>query len=124
MYILLVEDDEDDSELILYAIRRTGYRGDVVWARDGQKALVQLSTAPLPMLVLLDLGLPGMDGSIVLHRIRMNKVTCDLPVIVVTGSRQDVPHILALGVQDYVVKTPDMFALFNVMSEIMVKDGC
>lgn len=124
MYILLIEDSLADAALEQHAIRRTGYTGDIVWTRTGEQGLAQLESSPLPLVVLLDLNLSGMDGSVVLYRIRARERTCDLPVIVCTGSREDVPHILALGVRDYVIKTPDMYALFNVMSEILVLSGC
>lgn len=124
MYILLVENNSSDAELEQYAIRKSGYTGDIVWTQSGEQALVQLARSPLPVFVVLDLGMPDIDGSVILYRIRDDPRTVDLPVIIITGSRSDVGPMLSLGIREYIVKTPDMRDLTECMAEIFVNVGC
>ena len=98
--ILLVEDDPDILDLTAYVLRRE--RFVVVEATDGAQALRRWKT-DRPDLVIMDLGLPGMDGFEVLRRIREEDQT---PVLVITG-RKDAHDILRsfnLGSDDFVPK--------------------
>ena len=94
-FILLVEDNPDDEVLIVRALRKNQIWNDVEVVRDGVAALDFLfatgpccgrDTADLPALVLLDLRLPRMHGFQVLRRIRADRRTQDLPVIIITAS--------------------------------------
>ncbi|HKW78257.1 MAG TPA: response regulator transcription factor, partial [Candidatus Limnocylindria bacterium] len=101
--ILLVEDDADILDLVAYALRRA--RFVVVEASDGPQALRRWK-ADRPDLVILDLGLPGLDGFEVARRIRTEDQT---PILVLTG-RRDSPDVLrsfSLGTDDYVHKPID-----------------
>lgn len=113
--ILLVEDDPDDLALDLRVLRQAGLAGDVAIARTGNEAVDYLfGTGPFASrggpadvdLVLLDLRLPGMDGLQVLQWIRASEKTRRLPVLVLSGSREDrdVAEAYRLGVQQYLVK--------------------
>ena len=102
--ILIVEDDEDLVNLSTRWLEREGYT--VEHAADGEAALERLDTDPLPALVLLDVMLPKIDGFELLRRIRAERRTSRLPVVMVTSfSRErDAARGRALGANDYIVK--------------------
>ncbi len=109
--VLVVEDNPDDVELTLRALRRMHLTNPVRVARDGVEALEVLlgdgtTRPPLPRVVLLDLKLPRVGGLEVLARLRQEERTRTLPVVVLTSSREepDVKQAYALGVNSYVVK--------------------
>lgn len=95
-YILLVEDSEDDIVLTRRALQKNHIANQLVIARDGEQALDILlrpgtSEAPpeLPVLVLLDLKLPKVDGLQVLSELRQAPTTRRLPVVMLTTSTED-----------------------------------
>jgi len=97
-FILLVEDNADDEELILMALRNAKILNEIVVARDGEEALEFLLATgrfanrdPLrtPQLVLLDLKLPKVGGLEVLERLRANEATAVIPVVILTSSTED-----------------------------------
>jgi len=102
--ILIVEDDEDLVNLSTRWLEREGYT--VEHAADGEAALERLDNDPLPALVLLDVMLPKIDGFELLRRIRAERRTSTLPVVMVTSfSRErDAARGRALGANDYIVK--------------------
>ena len=102
--ILIVEDDEDLVRLSTHWLEREGY--DVEHAPDGETALEILKSEPLPALVLLDVMLPKIDGFELLRRIRTDRRTKTLPVVMVTSfSRdRDAARGRELGANDYIVK--------------------
>ena len=121
--ILLVEDNPDDLELTLLALKRSNLGQDIVVARDGQEALdylfgagnyAQRDTRELPVMTLLDLKLPKINGLEVLQRIRSEPRTRRLPVVILTSSdeRGDLIVSYNLGANSYVRKPVD-FAQFN-----------
>jgi CheY-like chemotaxis protein len=109
--ILLVEDNPDDEELTLRALRKQNIANEIVVARDGVEALDYLTKAdnPLPNLVLLDLNLPKVGGLEVLQRMRSETRTRFLPVVVLTSSDEDRDLIdgYRLGANSYVRKPVD-----------------
>lgn len=91
--ILLVEDNPDDEALTLRALKRANIANVLHIAHDGAEALDLLglegsTSVPLPSLVLLDLKLPRVDGIEVLRRIRSVEPTRLIPVVILTGSRE------------------------------------
>ena len=112
--ILLVEDNPRDLDLSLRALARTNLANEVVVARDGEEAWNYLAREGAhadrprgnPAVVLLDLKLPKLDGVEVLDRIRRHPDMEQLPVVMLTASREqtDVARSYALGVNAYVVK--------------------
>ena len=121
--ILLVEDNADDEELTIRALKKNNVTNSLVVARDGVEALDYIfgtgaydgrDTALLPGLVLLDLKLPKIDGLEVLRRIRAHERTRRMPVTVLTSSKeeQDVIRSYDLGANSYIRKPVD-FAQFT-----------
>jgi CheY-like chemotaxis protein len=116
--ILLVEDDRDDEELTLRALRKSNIRNEVIIARDGEQALEILfggngfaehEVDSLPAVVLLDLKLPKVNGIEVLRKIRNDPRTRRLPVVVLTSSRheRDRDEVYDLGANSYICKPVD-----------------
>ena len=116
--ILLVEDNADDEDLTLRALKKNNITNEVVVVRDGAEALDYLfgtgaytgrDTSLLPQVVLLDLKLPKVDGLEVLNRLRNDKRTKLLPVVILTSSveEQDLLRGYDLGANSYVRKPVD-----------------
>jgi two-component system response regulator len=114
-HILLVEDNPDDEELTLRALRRNLIANEVIVAHDGQEALDFIfgraawegrDPADLPALILLDLNLPRVDGLSVLRQIRADERTRRAPVVILTSSneQQDLVRGYDLGANSYVRK--------------------
>lgn len=112
--ILVVEDDPDDLALILRSLKQFNVRNEITTARDGAEALdYLLRTRPHegreavdPVVVLLDLKMPKIDGLEVLRRLREDQRTKLLPVIVLTSSdeEKDIVRSYELGCNSYVRK--------------------
>jgi two-component system response regulator len=116
--ILLVEDNPDDEALTLRALQKSNILNKIVVARDGVEAIDYLfgegsysdrDTSIIPELILLDLKLPRMDGLEVLRRIRANKRTKLLPVVILTSSKEESDLIqgYSLGANSYIRKPVD-----------------
>lgn len=116
--ILLVEDNEDDAELTLRAFQQANIANTLVHVSDGVEALdylfgrgsyAQRDTKVLPIVVLLDLKLPRLDGIDVLKAIRGHELTRYLPVVMLTSSDQDRDRLAAYHhqVNSYVRKPVD-----------------
>ena len=116
--ILLVEDNPDDVDLTLRAFKQNKISNKVVVARDGTEALEYLmgtgiyadrDVKDLPVVVLLDLKLPKVDGLEVLKQIRSNEITKLLPVVILTSSieENDIINGYRLGANSYVRKPVD-----------------
>ena len=119
--ILLVEDSEDDVELTLRALRRSGIQSRVEVARDGVAALDYLQRGTtLPSVVLLDLNLPRLSGLEVLERLRADPRTRLVPVVILTSSRDeaDLARGYALGANSYVRKPVDYDAFMDAARQL------
>ena len=90
--VLVVEDDRDLRGMFRMALTLAGYR--VVEAGDGFDALRQIDGNP-PDLIVLDLGLPYVDGHAVLEEVTAHAHTRDIPIIVVTASTRDLRNVRA-----------------------------
>ncbi len=112
--ILLVEDSLKDIELVLAALKKNNFANEVVVARDGAEALdylyrrgkFQSRAGGLPIVMLLDLKMPKVDGLEVLRQIKGDEALKLLPVVMLTSSREeeDLVKSYRLGVNAYVVK--------------------
>jgi DNA-binding response OmpR family regulator len=98
--ILVVEDDRNIGDLVRIYLERDGYR--VLWVRSGEQALAEVDRHTLSLIV-LDVGLPGIDGFEVCRQIRARAET---PVIMLTARDEEVDRVLGLelGADDYVPK--------------------
>jgi two-component system response regulator len=121
--ILLVEDDLDDAELTKRAFARSRVPNDIEVVRDGSAALERLlgpDAGPLPVLILLDLKLPRVDGLEVLERLRADERTRLLPIVILTSSREarDLERSYLLGANSYIRKPVDFAAFEHVVDQI------
>ncbi len=113
--ILLVEDNPNDLELAMHAFQRHNLANRIEVARDGQEALDYLlgsdgrAAGVPPKMMLLDLKLPKIDGLQVLRTIRADRDLRNLPVVILTTSREerDIVDSYDLGVNSYIVKPVD-----------------
>ena len=116
--ILLVEDNPNDLELALHALKRHNLANHIEIARDGAEALDFIFATgayagrdvnKVPKLILLDLKLPKVDGLEVLQRVKSDPRTRTIPVVVLTSSREerDIVDTYQLGVNSYIVKPVD-----------------
>jgi CheY-like chemotaxis protein len=126
--ILLVEDNERDIELTIAALEENNLANEVIIARDGAEALDYLygrgkfngHANGLPVVVLLDLKMPKVDGLEVLRQMRGDALLKHVPVVMITSSReeQDLIKSYQLGVNAYVVKPVDFQQFVGSVKEI------
>jgi two-component system, response regulator len=112
--ILLVEDNPNDAELVIRALKKNNLANRLQWVKDGEEALDYLfyrgnyadRKPEFPRVVLLDLRLPKMDGIEVLSEIRKHENTRKIPIVVLTSSKedQDLVKTYQLGVNSFVPK--------------------
>ena len=116
--ILLVEDNPNDVELTLHALKKNNLTNHIHIVRDGAEALDYLfgngaeagrEINHKPKVILLDLKLPKVDGMEVLKRIKADERTRPIPVVVLTSSREerDIVESYRLGVNSYIAKPVD-----------------
>ena len=129
--ILLVEDSKDDILLIQRAFNKTklAEKFELIVAQDGNQALTYLHDIDItfsqqdkiPMILLLDLNLPKMNGFEILQRIRSNDKTKLIPVIVFTSSKenQDITKSYLLGANSYVRKPIDSGKFTSILQQIV-----
>lgn len=120
--ILLVEDNPNDAELTLRALKQRKLANQVHVCRDGAEAVefFDNGAGPLPKVVLLDLKLPKMDGLEVLRRLKADQRTKTIPVVILTSSREepDIERAYELGANSYIVKPVDFEAFARAVSEV------
>lgn len=127
--ILIVEDNPDDLELTLHALRDHNLANRVHVARDGVEALDFLfaegafsgrEVTVQPLVILLDLKLPKVDGLEVLERVKADPRTATIPVVVLTSSREqpDIAKAYELGANSYIVKPVDFKQFVDSIHEL------
>ena len=127
--ILLAEDNPNDVELVLAALKRNKLANEVVVARDGEEVLdyihrrgkFQSRDPGLPIVLFLDLKMPKVDGLGVLREIKGDAALRLLPVVMLTSSREEADLVKSyeLGVNAYVVKPVD----FQQFAEAIKQTG-
>jgi two-component system response regulator len=129
--ILLVEDNPDDEEFTIRALRMAKISNEIVVARDGSEAVEYLfatgrhagrDPTQVPGVVLLDLKLPKLSGIDVLRRIRAETATKLMPVVVLTSSSEedDMLRSYESGANSYVRKPVEFVAFANAVSKLGV----
>ncbi len=126
--ILLVEDNPADAELALHALKKHHLANRLEWVKDGEAALDFLfyrgayreRRKGLPRVVLLDLRLPKVDGLEVLTQIRSDPSTRELPVVVLTSSKEerDLVDTYRLGVNSFVPKPVSFDEFARTVAEL------
>jgi CheY-like chemotaxis protein len=126
--ILLVEDNLNDVELMLSALKRCNVANEIITARHGGEALDFLyrrgvfanRTMPDPIFILLDLKMPKVDGLEVLHQIKADARLQWIPVVMLTSSTEESDQIRSyrLGVNAYVVKPVDFTQFVEVIRQL------
>jgi two-component system, response regulator len=127
--VLIVEDNAQDLELTLRALRKAKLSNRIQVARDGREALDfilcegahagrQIDNGP--KVILLDLKLPRVDGLEVLRKVKSDARTKSIPVVVLTSSREqkDVIESYQLGVNSYIVKPVDFEGFATAVGEL------
>lgn len=108
-YILIIEDSKAETHLLLQTLKMHNFPARVRVIHSGQNALKELKSLRenLPGMILLDLRLPDIDGIEILHELKENPKTQDIPVIIRTGSHdpRDKKRCMELGVMDYMYKS-------------------
>lgn len=127
--ILLVEDNLDDVELTLHALRKENLANHIHVARDGEEALEFLFCCGVhagrsfdhpPKLILLDLKLPKVDGMEVLKRLKADPRTRTIPVVILTSSKEerDLVQGYGLGANSYIQKPVDFDQFRNTVKSV------
>jgi two-component system response regulator len=127
--ILLVEDNADDEELALRALRKRNISNPIVVCRDGAEALEYVfgtgkyagrNVTELPAITLLDLKLPKVDGLAVLKRIRADDRTRTMPVVILTSSDQetDIGRSYEVGANSYVRKPVEFEQFMDAVNQL------
>ncbi len=127
--ILLVEDNPNDAELTLRALKKQNLANKVHVVTDGAEALDYIFATGTydnfdpnhrPKLILLDLKLPKVDGLEVLRRIKSDERTKTIPVVVLTSSHeeQDMVASYKLGVNSYIVKPVDFTKFIDAVGKL------
>jgi CheY-like chemotaxis protein len=128
MEILLVEDNPEDAEMTMRALRKRNLANQLHWVKDGEEALEYLFASGRyadrdpnhpPKLVLLDIKMPKIDGIEVLRRIKGSELRT-IPVVVMTSSNEerDVLESYRLGVNSYIVKPVQFEAFLDTVAKI------
>lgn len=120
--ILFVEDEENLLNSFSFILENAGY--EVLKAANGETALSLISENP-PDLAILDVGLPGMDGHAVAKKIRENKSTFTIPIVMLTGRKTEDEIIKALEtvVDDYICKPVNPRMLLARISSLLRRTG-
>jgi two-component system, response regulator len=127
--ILLVEDNPNDVELALHALKKNNLVNRIQVVRDGEEALdyvfckgsfADRDIRLIPKVILLDLKLPKIDGIEVLKQIKSSPATQSIPVVVLTTSREerDVLESYRLGVNSYILKPVDFDQFVDSVRQI------
>ena len=127
--ILLVEDNFDDAELTIRALKKNNVSNHIVHVKDGAEALEfifctgKYSTRNIdikPKVILLDLNMPKVSGIEVLQRIKSDEQTKTIPIVVLTSSREnpDVQTCYQFGANSYIVKPVGFENFTEVITEL------
>jgi two-component system, cell cycle response regulator DivK len=119
--ILLVEDNEDNRDMLIRRLQRRGY--DIVVAVDGAEG-VQKAASESPDLILMDMGLPVLDGWAATSQIKGSATTKHIPIIGLSANAMagDREKGIAAGCDDYDTKPVDINSLLGKIQALLSKD--
>jgi two-component system, response regulator len=131
MLILLIEDNQDHAELIIDALREHHLENEIVWLDTGEDGIDFLfrrgrftddPRTLRPILILLDIKLPGIDGIEVLKTIKLNPQTTDFPVVMLTTSREEseIMKSYSYHASSYIVKPLNFKDFIEVMRNLNI----
>jgi DNA-binding response OmpR family regulator len=118
-YLLIVEDDPDILKLLQTTLTFKGYR--VITARNGREGLDVIQTGR-PAIVIADIMMPKLDGFGLVHRMRLNPETCDIPVVFITATYvapEDKEFALEIGATRFLQKPVDLDAFLKTVSDLL-----
>ena len=120
--ILLVEDNLNDAELAIRALKKNNLANHLLHLEDGQEALDFLfdDKNRMPKLILLDLKMPKVDGIQVLRKLKSDERKKVIPVVVLTSSKEesDIVDTYKLGVNAYIVKPVDFDQFVKAVAQL------
>ena len=127
--ILLVEDNASDAEMTIRALRKNNLANSLLHVKDGAEALdfvfaegefASRDINNKPKVILLDLKMPKINGLEVLEKIKSDERTSDIPVVVLTSSKEDpdIKRCYQLGVNSYVVKPVEFEDFHKAVSDL------
>lgn len=120
--ILLVEDNPNDAELAIRALKKNNLANNLVHLEDGQEALDYLydDKNEMPKLILMDVKMPRVDGIEVLRKLKSDEKRRVIPVVMLTSSKEDKDIIEAynLGVNAYIVKPVDFDQFVKAVTQL------
>jgi len=129
MEILLIEDNMQDAELTIRALKKNNLANHIIHLNDGAEALEFIfgtgkyesrNVNNKPRVILLDLKMPKVNGMEVLQRLKENELTNKIPVVVLTSSKEnpDVDNAYALGANNYIVKPVDFESFRKIVNDL------
>ena len=127
--VLIVEDNATDAELTMRELKKHNLANNLVWVKDGAEALDFLfargryadrSINSKPKIILLDLRLPKVDGLELLAKIKADPRTREIPVVVLTSSKEDkdIKESYKLGANSFIVKPVNFDSFSEVVTQI------
>lgn len=124
--IILIEDNPNDAELTIRALKKNKLSNNIVHLKDGEEAITYFferkdwSSNGIPKVILLDLKLPKVNGIEILKRLKSEAHTKLIPVVVLTSSQEDrdVVNSYQLGVNSYVTKPVDFEQFIHAVSNL------
>lgn len=119
--ILLIDDDPNDAELVRLAAQEKGGLPPIRWAASGEEALELLLRRRLsPLLILLDIKMPGIDGLETLRRLRADPIFRNVVVVILTGSDLESDRIEAmnLGCNLFLTKPATLSGYYDLIAKV------
>lgn len=127
--ILIIEDNPNDAELTLRALRKENLANKVEHLIDGAEALDFLfgrgkyagrTINNVPKVILLDLKMPKVNGLEVLEKVKSDPLTKSIPVVILTSSAEDpdIKKAYALGANSYIVKPVEFFKFSKIVADL------
>lgn len=122
--ILLVEDNPEDAELTIRALKKNHLTNSIKHARDGEEALAYLFSEEVktsfPKLILLDIKMPKVDGIEVLRKLKADEQRKVIPIVLLTSSKEerDIVESYRLGVNAYIVKPVEFEKFVKTVADL------